>query len=176
MDESTQPPPASTSHSEGRNLLLLQDYVRKVCQAQLMLETNICFIAETEILTGIFSEHDRRTLRTACQCLNSLRIRVEARANTVERAMIEQQLQFMQSRVQPVLTEDLRTADTSCPSGTCRPWYVARSSLLTILNLNTLVPFDYNLLTTHWTNTLVPIKDDDFGKALLSGFGVCPVP
>ena len=47
-----------------------------------------------------------------------LRIRVEARANTVERAMIEQQLQFMQSRVQPVPTEDLRTADTSCPSRT----------------------------------------------------------
>ena len=73
---------------------------------------------QTRNLTGIFSEHDLRTLRTACQCLNSLRIRVEARANTVERTMIEQQLQFMQSRVQPVSTEDLRTDDTSCPSRT----------------------------------------------------------
>jgi hypothetical protein len=116
MDESTQPPPASTSHSEARNLLLLQDYVRNV--SQLMLEQTSASLQTTEILTGIFSEHDLRTLRTACQCLNSLRIRVEARANTVERAMIEQQLQFMQTRVQPVPTEDLRTADTSCPSRT----------------------------------------------------------
>ena len=118
MDESTQPPLASTSQSEARNLLLLQDYVRNVSQAQLMLEQTSASLQTTEILTGIFSEHDLRTLRTACQCLNSLRIRVEARANTVERAMIEQQLQFMQTRVQPVPTEDLRTADTSCPSRT----------------------------------------------------------
>ena len=33
MDESTQPPPASTSHSEARDLLLLQDYVRNVFPA-----------------------------------------------------------------------------------------------------------------------------------------------
>ena len=66
--------------------------------ARLMLEQTSASLQGTEILTGIFSEHDLRTLRTACQCLNSLRIRVEARANTVERA-IEQQLQFMQSRV-----------------------------------------------------------------------------
>ena len=118
MDESTQPPPASTSHSEARNLLLLPDYVRNVSQAQLMLEQTSASLQRTEILTGIFSEHDLRTLRTACQCLNSLRIRAEARANTVERAMIEQQLQFMQTRVQPVPTEDLRAADTSCPSRT----------------------------------------------------------
>ena len=118
IDESTQPPPASTSHSEAHDLLLLQDYVRNVSQAQLMLEQTSASLQRTEVLTGIFSEHDLRTLRTACQCLNSLRIRVEARANTVERTMIEQQLQFMQSRVQPVSTEDLRTDDTSCPSRT----------------------------------------------------------
>ena len=118
MDDSTQPPPASTSHSESHDLLLLQDYVRNVSQAQLMLEQTSATLQRTEVLTGIFSEHDLRTLRTACQCLNSLRIRVEARANTVERTMIEQQLQFMQSWVQPVSTEDLRTDDTSCPSRT----------------------------------------------------------
>ena len=88
MDDPTQPTPASTSHSDARNLLLLQDYVRNVSQAQLMLEQTSASLQRTEILTvltGIFSEHDLRTLRTACQCLNSLRIRVEARANTVER-------------------------------------------------------------------------------------------
>ena len=84
---------------------------------------------QTRNLTGIFSEHDLRTLRTACQCLNSLCIRVEARANTVERAMIEQQLQFMQTRVQPVPTEDLRTADTSFPEP--MPTIVCRKIILT---------------------------------------------
>ena len=111
-----------------RGLLLLHDYVRNVSQAQLMLEQTSASLQRTGILTGIFSEHDLRTLRTACQCLNSLRIRVEARANTVERAMIEQQLQFMfvQSRVQPVPTEDLRTADTSCPSRTYADHFISQ--------------------------------------------------
>ena len=48
--------------------------------------------------------------------LNSLRIRVEARANTAERAVIDQQIQFMRTTVQLYLTKDLHTADTSCPS------------------------------------------------------------
>ena len=84
MDDPTQPAPASTSHSDAHNLLLLQDYVRNVSKAQLMLEQTSASLQRTEILTGICSEQDLRTLRTACQCLNSLRIRVEARANTVE--------------------------------------------------------------------------------------------
>ena len=53
---------------------------------------------------------------SAVICL--LRIRVEARANILERAVIEQQLQFMQMRVQLCPTEDTRTADTSCFSRT----------------------------------------------------------
>jgi hypothetical protein len=117
LDDSTHLPQTPTGHSEACNLLLLQEYVRNVSRAQQILEQTSASLQSTEILTGIFSEHDLRTLRT-CQCLNSLRIRVEARANTVERAVIEQQLQFMQTRVQPVPTEDLHTADTSCPSRT----------------------------------------------------------
>ena len=42
--------------------------------------------------------------------------RVEARANVTERAVISRQLQLMQASVQPHPTEDLNTADTSCPS------------------------------------------------------------
>ena len=110
IDESTQPPPASTSHSEARNLLLL---------STIDARTNICFITWNRNLNWNLQ---RTGPTNAAHCLsmphNSLRIRVEARANTVERAMIEQQLQFMQSRVQPVSTEDLRTDDTSCPSRT----------------------------------------------------------
>ena len=75
LDESTHLPQTPTSHSEACNLLLLQDYVRNVSRAQLILEQTFASLQRTEILTGIFSEHDLRTLRTACQCLNSLRIR-----------------------------------------------------------------------------------------------------
>ena len=111
-----------------------------------MLEQTSTSLQETEILTRIFSEHDLRTLRTACQCLNSFvsalkrcprgsvgrasqtaggsiprwstskpQVVIRRKAmgagkkkpfvsalkpeRTVERAMIEQQLQFMQSRV-----------------------------------------------------------------------------
>ena len=124
LDDSTHLPQTPTGHSEACNLLLLQEYVRNVSRAQQILEQTSASLQSTEILTGIFSEHDLRTLRTACLCLNSLRIRVEARANTVERAVIEQQLQFMQTRVQPVPTEDLHTADTSCPSRTSADHFI----------------------------------------------------
>ena len=51
-------------------------------------------------------------------CLKSLRIRVEARANVAEREEKSRQLQLMQASVQHYPTEDLNTADTSCPSRT----------------------------------------------------------
>ena len=73
---------------------------------------------QTELLAGVINEQDCRAIRTACLCLNSLRIRVEARANVTERAVISRQLQLMQERVQPRYTEDLDTDDTSCPSRT----------------------------------------------------------
>ena len=72
----------------------------------------------TELLAGVINEQDCRAMRTACLCLNSLRIRVEARTNVTERAVISRQLQLMQERVQPRYTEDLDTDDTSCPSRT----------------------------------------------------------
>ena len=64
------------------------------------METTITSLQRTELLSGIISEQDLRTLRTACLCIQSLRIRVEARANTIERAVIDQQIQFVQTAVQ----------------------------------------------------------------------------
>ena len=51
-----------------------------------------------------------RAIRTACCCLKSLRIRVEARSNVTERAVRRRQLQLMQASVQPHHTEDPDTA------------------------------------------------------------------
>ena len=78
---------------------------------------HLCLIA-AELLAGVINEQDCRAIRTACCCLKSLRIRVEARANVTERAVRGRQLQLMQASVQHYSTEDLNTADTSCPSRT----------------------------------------------------------
>ena len=69
-------------------------------------------------LQAVINEQDCRAIRTACCCLKSLRIRVEARANVTERAVISRQLQLMQASIQHYPTEDLNTAGTSCPSRT----------------------------------------------------------
>ena len=74
-------------------------------------------LQQTELLAGVFNEQDCRAIRTACCCLKSLRIRVEARANVTEREIMSRQLQLMQASVQHYPTEDLNTA-TSCPSRT----------------------------------------------------------
>ena len=108
----------SQSRSEALDLLRLQDYVCNLSHTQQALEATCTSLQRIELLSGIISEQDLRTLRTTYLCIHSLRIRVEARANTAERAVIDQQIQFMQTTVQPYPTEDLRTADTSCPSRT----------------------------------------------------------
>ena len=111
-------PQEPQSHNEAQDLLLLQDYVCKLSYTQRTLEDTSALLQQAELLADVTTEQDCRTIRTACLCLNSLRIRVEARANVIERAAISRQLQLMQASVQPHPTEDLNTADTSCPSGT----------------------------------------------------------
>ena len=56
------------------------------------LEATYASLQQTELLAGVIHEQDCRAIRTACCCLNSLRIRVEARANVTERAVISRQL------------------------------------------------------------------------------------
>ena len=106
------------SHNDAQVLLLLQDYVDKLSHTQLTLEATCTSLQQTELVAGIIGEQDLRALRTACCCLNSLRIRVEARANVTEREVVSRQLQLIQASVQPHPTEDLNTVDTSCPSRT----------------------------------------------------------
>ena len=112
-------PQEPQSHNEAQDLLLLQDYVCKLLHTQRTLEDTYALLQQTELLAGVINEQECRAIRTACCCLKSLRIRVEARANVTERAVISRQLQLiMQASVQSHHTEDLDTADTSCPSRT----------------------------------------------------------
>ena len=105
-----------TGGSEAYNLLLLQEDVRDISLAQQSLEQTMASLQRRE-MNGILVDQDIRTLRSACLCLRSLRMRVEAFANSIERVVIAQQLQFMKTRVreQPTTTEDDFAADTSCP-------------------------------------------------------------
>ena len=82
------------SHNDAQDLLLLQDYVCKLSHTQRTLEATCASLQQTELLAGVINEQDCRAIRTACCCLNSLRIRVEARANVTERAVISRQLQL----------------------------------------------------------------------------------
>ena len=112
------PASRTQSHNEAQDLVLLQGYVCKLSHTQRTLEDTYALLQQAELLAGVISEQDCRAIRTACCCLKSLRIRVEARANVTERAVISRQLQLMQASIQHYPTEDLNTADTSCPSRT----------------------------------------------------------
>ena len=79
---------------------------------------HLCLTAANRTPCRRLNEQDCRAIRTACCCLKSLRIRVEARANVTEGAVISRQLQLMQASVQHYPTEDLNTANTSCLSRT----------------------------------------------------------
>ena len=111
-------PQEPQTHNEAQDLLLLQDYVHRLTNTLRTLEDTHAVLQQTELLAGVINEQDCRDIRTACCCIRSLRIRVEARANVTEREVISRQLQLMHASVQHYLTEDLNTADTSCLSRT----------------------------------------------------------
>ena len=87
-------PQEPQSHNEAQDLLRLREYVCKLTNAQRTLEDTCALLQQTEFL-GAINEQDCRAIRTACCCLKSLRIRVEARANVTEREVISRQLQLI---------------------------------------------------------------------------------
>ena len=90
-----------------------------------------------------------RAIRTACCCLKSLDIRVEARANVTERAVRSRQLQLMQASVQHYPTEDLNTADTSCPSRTRLK--TSMTDLVPVQRINARIPVPMWLSQQPWS-------------------------
>ena len=61
----------------------------------------IASLQQTELLAGVIHEQDCRAIRTACCCLNSLRIRVEARANVTQVARPEPRLKHFEDGTGP---------------------------------------------------------------------------
>ena len=81
--------------NDALTLLRLQQHVHQLAAAKAALEDIQTLVHETT-LYNFTSAQDRRTLNTAQCCLNSLRIRVEARVNSVEEAVKQRQLSLSQ--------------------------------------------------------------------------------
>ena len=71
-------PQEPQTHNEAQDLLLLQDYVHRLTNTLRTLEDTHAVLQQTELLAGVINEQDCRDIRTACCCIRSLRIRVEA--------------------------------------------------------------------------------------------------
>ena len=97
-------PQEPQSHNEAQDLLLFQDYVCKLSHTQRTLEDTYALLQQTELLAGVINEQDCRAIRTACCCLKSLRIRVEARANVTELAVISDSCSSLQASIQHYCT------------------------------------------------------------------------
>ena len=109
-------PQEPQTQNEAQDLLLLQDYVHRLTNTLRTLEDTHAVLQQTELLAGVINEQDCRDIRTACCCIRSLRIRVEARANVTEREVISRQLQLMHASVQHYRTEDLtQLTQVACP-------------------------------------------------------------
>ena len=85
-------PQEPQTHNEAQDLLLLQDYVHRLMNTLRTLEDTHAVLQQTELLAGVLNEQDCRDIRTACCCIRSLRIRVEARANVTEREVITREV------------------------------------------------------------------------------------
>jgi len=83
-------PQEPQSRNEAQDLLRLQEYVCKLTHTQ---RTQKDSLQQTDFLAGVINEQDCRAIRTACCCLKSLHIRVEARANVTEREVMEASVQ-----------------------------------------------------------------------------------
>ena len=106
-------PQSLQSRNDAQDLLLLQEYAHKVAHTQLTLEETCTSLHLTTVLSGIISAQDHRALHTACCCLNSLRIRVEALANVTEQTVRSRQLRLIQERMQMRSPENLHADNNS---------------------------------------------------------------
>ena len=83
--------PTPENSNEALALLTLQQQVLQLTAARATLADVLKLVHETT-LYKFTSAQDRRTLSTAQNCLDSLRIRLEAHANTVEDTVKQKQL------------------------------------------------------------------------------------
>ena len=114
-------PSRHKSHNRPRARMKYKtcSYVHKVARTQKTLEETCTALHQKTILSNAISTQDRRELHTACCCLNSLRIRVEALANVTKQSVRKRQLCLIQNRKQFRSPENLHAENnSSLTSGT----------------------------------------------------------
>ena len=110
--------PAPASSNDALTLLSLQQQVLQLTTAKATLDDVQKLVHETT-LYNFTSAQDRRTLSTAQSCLDSLRIRLEAHANTVEETVKQRQVslalcQRQETAEAPVLLAELSAKRKPC--------------------------------------------------------------
>ena len=113
-----QKDPTPAHGNEAVTLLTLQQQVLQLTAARATLDKVLKLVHETP-LHNLASAQDRRTLNTAQSCLDSLRIRLEAHANTVEDTVRQKQVSLVlrQRQEAAVATELLTDSSTKNKSG-----------------------------------------------------------
>ena len=108
-----QKAPTPANSNEALTLLTLQQQVLQLTAASATLCEVLELLHETP-LNNLTSAQDRRTLNTAQNCLDSLRIRLEAHANTVEDAVRQKQvLLVLRQRKEAAVVTELPTDESA---------------------------------------------------------------
>ena len=112
--------PAPEGDNEALALLTLQKQVRQIAKARATLANVLTLVQETP-LHNFTSAQDRRTLSIAQNCLDSLNIRLEAHANTVEETVKQKQLTLLLHQQQMTVhahhTHSSASSVTGCLGG-----------------------------------------------------------
>ena len=105
----TQEAPTPAHRNEALTLLTLQQQVLQLTAARATLDEVLELVHKTP-LCNLASAQDRRTLNTAQSCLDSLRIRLEAHANSVEDTVRQKQVSLvLRQRQEAAVATELPT-------------------------------------------------------------------
>ena len=122
--------PVPASSNDALTLLSLQQQVLQLTTAKATLDDVQKLVHETT-LYNFTSAQDRRTLSTAQSCLDSLRIRLEAHANTVEETVKQRQVSLALCQRQETAEAPVLLAGLSAKRKPCLPFQTSTSSCST---------------------------------------------
>ena len=110
-----QKAPTPVNSNEALTLLILQQQVLQLTAARATLDEVLKLVHETP-LYNLTSAQDRRTLNIAQSCLDSLRIGLEAHANTVEDTVRQKQVSLVsRQRQEAAAVTELPTDGSAKP-------------------------------------------------------------
>ena len=122
--------PTPENSNDALTLLTLQQQVLQLTTARATLD-DVLKLVHKSTLYNFTSAQDRRTLNTAQSCLDSLRIRLEAHANTVEETVKQRQVSLVLRQRQKTEEVPGLPAELSAKRKPCLLFQTSTSSCLT---------------------------------------------